>query len=341
VKAAVIGDGGWGTALATVLIRNGHEVSVWGPFPEYLAEVRRTRENSRFLPGVIVPEGVHWVADPAEAAREAGMVVLAVPSRYFREVVQRFRGLVPEESLVVSVTKGLDRGSGHRMSEVAGEILQRDAVAALSGPSHAEEVARGVPTAVVVACSDQRTARGLQSAFNRPEFRVYSSDDVVGVELGGALKNVIAIAAGVSDGIGYGDNTKAALMTRGLAEVRRLAMALGAHPATCSGLSGVGDLFVTCTSRLSRNRRVGERLGQGETLERILEGMQQIAEGVWTCDTARRAAARCGVTAPIIEEVCAVVHRGKDPRAAVASLLAREPRPERDDAQSAREELDR
>jgi glycerol-3-phosphate dehydrogenase (NAD(P)+) len=303
---------------------------MWGPFPDYVDETARLRENRKFLAGVPLPDDLVWTADPGEAVGGAQVVVLATPSRYFRDVVRRFKACARPDLDLLSVAKGLDPESHQRMTEVAGEILACGAVAALSGPSHAEEVARCIPTAVVIGCSDQDRAERLQTLFNRPEFRIYTSDDVVGVELGGALKNVVALAAGISDGLGYGDNTRAALITRGLAEATRLAVTLGAHPATCAGLAGVGDLIVTCTSKLSRNRAVGERLGRGEKTADILAGMDQVAEGVWTCGTARELAERAGVRAPITEEVFGVVHEGKEPRLAVRALLDRDPRPERD-----------
>lgn len=329
-RVGVIGDGGWGTALALVLHRNGHRVRVWGPFADYVARIREERENVKFLPGADLPPEIAWTSNRAEAVEGADAVVLAVPSRYFKSVVESFATHIPKSALVASVTKGLDQDTGHRMTEVAQDLLQRGPVAALSGPSHAEEVARGIPTAVVIACADHARAVTLQKLFMNPVFRIYTSDDVVGVELGGALKNVIAIAAGVSDGIGLGDNTKAALITRGLAEITRLGTALGAHPATFAGLSGMGDLVVTCTSRHSRNRAVGERLGRGEKIESILKTMEQVPEGVWTCATALRLAREHKVEVPITEEVSAVIHEGKDPKHAVQSLLTREARPERD-----------
>ena len=328
--AAVIGDGGWGTALALVLHGNRHRVSVWGPFADYVEGVNASRENAAFLPGVPLPAEVAFTADRAAAVAGAEMVVFASPSKYMREVLGSFRGLIPAEALLVSVAKGLDQRSGHRMSELAEEVLGRGPVAALSGPSHAEEVARRVPSAVTIACADHDRAVALQGLFNHGNFRVYTTDDVVGVEIGGAMKNVMALAAGISDGIGYGDNTKAALVTRGLAEMARLGLALGAHPETFAGLSGIGDLIVTCTSPLSRNRAVGLRLGRGESLQQITSSMAQVAEGVWTCATARRLADTLGVEAPITGEVCAVVHEGREPRAAVQRLLSRDPKPERD-----------
>ena len=326
----VIGDGGWGTALGLVLHRNGHAVRIWGPSPEYIARINTTRRNPRFLPGIALPDAITWTADPADAIRGAEMAVLAVPSRYYRSVLEGFRASMPAETLLVSVSKGFEQESGERLSATAGRIFPKNTVAVLSGPSHAEEVARGIPTAVVTAATDPAAAHKIQDVFNGGAFRVYTSDDPVGVELGGALKNVVALAAGISDGIGYGDNTKAALMTRGLVEMARLGVALGARRETFAGLSGMGDLVVTCTSRHSRNRALGERLGRGEKLEAILKGMEQVAEGVWTCPTAVKLAESLGVEVPIMQEVNSVLYHGKSPRTAVEALLRREPRPERD-----------
>jgi glycerol-3-phosphate dehydrogenase (NAD(P)+) len=328
LRICVIGDGGWGTALALLLSQNGHDVAVWGAFPDYVAAVARTRENARFLPGIRIPDRITWTASREGAAGQADIVVLAVPTRFFASVLGTFSDAVPAAASVVSVAKGLDAETGERMSRVAERTLGRAPVAALTGPSHAEEVARGVPTAVVVASPDPQQAKALQHAFANRRFRVYTTDDVTGAELGGALKNVIAIAVGISDGLGFGDNTRAALITRGLAEVARLGRALGADPATFSGLSGMGDLIVTCTSRLSRNRGVGERIGRGETLDEILRSMQQVAEGVWNCRTAHALGAGAGVDVPIIGEVHEILYGGKDPRAAVESLLSREYRAE-------------
>jgi len=327
MKVTVIGDGGWGTALAMVLNRNGHETTVWGPFPEYLAEIKASGENKTYLPGVGIPASIHWTADHAEAVKEADLVVLVVPSRFYKPVVEAFKPFIPERALIVSATKGLDEETYERMSEVAEKILNRS-VAVLSGPSHAEEVARGVPCAVAIAATDHVIAEQIQTLFVNDTFRVYTLDDVVGVELGGALKNVIAVAAGISDGMGFGDNSKAALMTRGIAEITRLGTALGAKPETFSGLSGIGDLMVTCMSRHSRNRGVGERLGKGETLDEIMDSMKMVAEGVWNCQAAAALAAQHGIPVPITEQVNAVVHEGKDPRQAVMDLMSRAPKPE-------------
>lgn len=330
----ILGDGGWGTALALLLSNNGHRVRVWGPFPEYLARIRSEGENPLYLPGVKLSPALEWLSDPAEAVADAALVVLAIPSHFFRSTLKTFSRLLPAGVGVLSVSKGLDADTRLRLSEVARELLGPRPVAVLSGPSHAEEVARSVPTAVVAASGNAAFAQEIQRTFLNPLFRVYTSDDVIGVELGGAFKNVIALAVGASDGIGFGDNTRAALITRGLAEISRLGCALGAHPETFAGLSGIGDLIVTCTSRWSRNRSVGERLGRGETMPQIMAGMKQVAEGVWNCGIARALAREKNVAAPITDEVYALVHEGKDPRRAVKALMSRDARPERDESAS-------
>jgi len=324
----IIGDGGWGTALALVLHGNGHNVTVWGPFPDYISRIRRTGENESYLPGVKLPATLKWTADCKDAAAAADVAILAVPTKFYRSVVTSFNGLLPDSCGLLSVAKGFDPESQKRMTEVAREILGHLLVAALSGPSHAEEVAANIPTAVTVASKDKGFRHDLQIMFSNSRFRVYTSDDIAGIELGGALKNVIAVAVGVSDGLGFGDNTRAALITRGLAEISRLGCALGARASTFAGLSGMGDLIVTCTSRHSRNRSVGERLGKGEKLDAILSGMKQVAEGIWNCSTARDLAHNKGIEVPITEEVYSIVHKGKSPLAAVESLMSRDVKPE-------------
>ncbi|MBU4459841.1 MAG: NAD(P)-dependent glycerol-3-phosphate dehydrogenase [Verrucomicrobia bacterium] len=330
LNTTIIGDGGWGTALALVLHRNGHRVRVWGPFADYVAEVAARRENPRFLAGVPLPPSIEWTADPAAAAAGADLIVLAVPSQYFADTLRRFAPVWPAGARAVSVTKGLDRATHRRMTAVAESILDAGPVAALSGPSFADEVARDLPTAVVAACRDPAAASAVQAAFTNAAFRVYTSDDTTGVELGGALKNIMAIAAGACDGLDLGLNTKAALVTRGLAEMTRLGVALGAHPTTFAGLSGTGDLMLTCFGRLSRNRAVGERLGRGERAEDILRSMVQVAEGVTNCGNAVALARETGVEMPIAAAVQAVVDGRLAPREAVAKLMGRDPRPERD-----------
>ena len=328
MKAAIIGDGAWGTALGLVLRDNGCSVTVWGPFRDYVETVVRERVNVSYLPGIRLPDDIAWTSDPREAARDAGVVVLAVPTKYVAAALGAFAGLLPPEAHVVSVAKGLEPASLERLSVVAARLLRHAPVAALSGPSFAEEGARRVPTAVTVASQDAGLAATLQRVLSNDRFRVYTSSDVAGVELGGALKNVIAIAVGVSDGLGFGDNTRAALITRGLAEITRLGVALGARAATFAGLSGMGDLILTCTGRLSRNHRCGERIGRGERVADILGGTKQAVEGAWNCAAARALARRASVPVPITEEVYAIIHEGKAPQAAVDALLTRDVKPE-------------
>jgi len=327
-KVTVIGDGGWGTALALVLHSNGHNVTIWGPFEENIEAARKAGCNETFLPGIDLPPDMNLTTDRAEAAEGAEAVVLAVPTQFFSDVVTQFQGLIAPEASVVSVTKGLDRNTHKTMTEVAAELLGMESVSSLSGPSHAEEVARGIPTAVVIASKDSTRAATLQQLFSNTLFRAYTSSDVTGVQLGGALKNVIAIAVGISDGLGFGDNTRAALITRGLAEMTRLGTAMGCHAETFAGLSGMGDLIVTCTSRHSRNRGVGERLGKGETLDDIMGSMKQVAEGVWNCSNARALGQNLGIELPITEEVYNILHNDLEPIRAVEDLMGRDVKPE-------------
>lgn len=323
-KICVVGDGGWGTALAMLLQANGNAVTIWGPFEDYLVEVRATGENSRYLPSVKMPPELRWTSDPGEAAAGADLVVLATPSRFYRTVCGLFAEYIPETADVVSVAKGFCEETRCRLTQTAAEVLGRHDVAALSGPSHAEEVARGVPTAVVIASEDCEQAKRLQVRFSSPRFRVYTSTDPIGVELGGAVKNVLALAIGMSDGLGFGDNSRAALITRGLAEMARLGAAMGGQPETFAGLSGIGDLVVTCTSRHSRNRSVGERLGRGETREAIQASMKQVAEGVWNCRVVLQLAAEKHVEMPICETVGSVLEGEIEASEAVLMLMSRD-----------------
>ena len=324
MKITVIGDGGWGTAIGLLLHSYGHEITIWGPFSEYLEEIRSRRENIRFLPGVPIPDALRWTSDPVEAATGAEAVVLASPSKFYAGVCEKFKGLIPGRALIVSLTKGLCEATHCRMSELAKDILGLDAIAVLSGPSHAEEVARQIPTAVVSASEDIAVARRVQQLFNGPLFRVYTSTDPLGVEIGGAVKNVIAIAVGASDGLGFGDNTRAALITRGLAEITRFGIALGACPGTFAGLSGVGDLIVTCTSRHSRNHSVGERLGRGEPIDAIVGGMKMVAEGVWNAKVIHTLARTYGVSMPITDTVYGLCYEKLAAATAVGALMCRD-----------------
>jgi len=324
MKIAVIGDGGWGTANALLLAGYGHAVSLWGAFPEYIEEMRRTRRNDKFLKGVALPESLVLTSDRAAAVSGADVVVLAPPSKYFAPVMEGFKGLVTNGQLVVSLTKGLCEKTNKRMTELAQEILGLSNVVALAGPTHAEEVARGIPTAIVAACADEAAAKRVQKIWSGPTFRVYTSRDPVGVEIGGAVKNVLAIAVGCSDGMGFGDNTRAALITRGLAEMKRFVFAYGGAPETVGGLAGVGDLIVTCTSVHSRNHFVGERLGRGEKIDDIVGSMQMVAEGVWNAKVVHDLAAKLGVEMPICNLVYALCYENYNAADAVSAMMNRD-----------------
>jgi len=327
-RIAVLGAGNWGTALSLLLAGKGNEVSLWAFDPEQAAQIARTRENP-FLPGYILPEAIDVTTSIPEAVREAAAVVFVVRSEGAAEIARVLGESLPAGIPVISATKGLIGEECRTMSEVLDTALsRRNPVAALSGPNIAAEIARGIPTATVVASKDGETARFGQDLFMTPSLRVYTNSDVVGVEVAGALKNVIAIAAGICDGLGFGDNTKAALLTRGLAEITRLGTRMGAEQATFMGLAGIGDLIVTCASPLSRNHRVGIGLGKGGRLDDVLAEVGQVAEGVPTTRTAYRLARRMEVPMPITEEMHRVLFEGKDPRTAVADLMHREPKGE-------------
>ncbi len=324
MKIAVIGDGGWGAANALLLCGYGHDVTLWGAFSDYIEEQRQTRRNERFLKGAIYPDELNLTADRAEAVTGADIVVLAPPSKFFASVTEGFKGLITKDQLVVSLTKGLCESTCRRMTELAREILGLDYVVALAGPTHAEEVSRGIPTTIVAACEDAEKAKMVQKVWSGPLFRVYTSMDPVGVEIGGAVKNVIAIAVGCSDGMGFGDNTRAALITRGLAEMKRFVLAYGGTLETMSGLAGVGDLIVTCTSVHSRNHMVGERLGKGEKIDAILGSMQMVAEGVWNSKVVHDLARKLGVEMPICNLVYKLCYEGFDAKEAVSTMMCRE-----------------
>ncbi|MBR6802828.1 MAG: NAD(P)-dependent glycerol-3-phosphate dehydrogenase [Kiritimatiellae bacterium] len=329
MKVAVIGDGGWGTAAAQLLDSYGHQVTVWGPFADYIEEIRSTRENPRYLPGIKYQPTIRWSSVMAEAVADAEAIVLAVPSKFYKSVCGQIAPLVDSEKvLFISLTKGVCPESRRRMSEVAQEVLKTKRVVVLSGPSHAEEVARRIPTAVTCACENHQLAVEAQLLFNGPRFRVYTTDDVLGVEVGGLVKNVLAIAVGVSDGFGFGDNTRAALVTRGLAEMMRLGLAMGAKAQTLSGLAGVGDLIVTCTSTHSRNHSVGERLGRGQSIDEIMASMQMVAEGVDNAKLLRDLALEYDVEMPIAEVVYRMCYENLTAEDAVMMLMERAAKPE-------------
>jgi glycerol-3-phosphate dehydrogenase (NAD(P)+) len=331
-RIAVIGAGAWGTAIAIVLGRKGkHQVSLWAYEPEVRDAIASHRVNDRFLPGFPIPETVTPTNSLREALVNAETVVSVMPSNHCRTVFRQMAPHLRPELLFVSATKGIENDTLLRMDEVIVEVLGTEChftprIGALSGPSFAREVARGDPTAIAIGSRDAQLAGIVQSAFSDPCFRVYTNRDIVGVELGGALKNVIAIAAGVCDGLGLGHNTIAALITRGLAEISRLAVAAGARPETMAGLAGVGDLVLTCTGGLSRNRTLGVELGQGRKLQDIIAGMHgMVAEGVLTANAAVGLAARQGVEMPITEQIYAILHRNKPPRDAIRELMTRRP----------------
>jgi glycerol-3-phosphate dehydrogenase (NAD(P)+) len=324
----IVGAGGWGTALALLLHENQFPITLWGHDPREVERIAAGRENVIYLPGVPLPGAFRFTSDLAALAG-CDLLVIVTPSKATRDVAARLAAVaVRADAVLLSCTKGVERGTGKRMSEIVAEFFPRHAIAALSGPSHAEEVARRTPTAVAIGAHDAAAALRLQKAFTTPFFRAYTNDDLAGVELGGALKNIFALAAGVCDGLGLGDNTKAALVTRALAEMIRLGTALGGRAETFRGLSGIGDLMVTCFSQHSRNRRVGERLGRGEPLAAITASMQMVAEGVPTTYSAQECARRLGIETPIIDQMRALLDGLISPRDALTALLSREPRPE-------------
>ena len=327
-RVTVIGDGGWGTTLALLLVGKGHAVRLWGAFPDYVETMRQRRENAKFLPGIPLPAALELTGDLEEAARDAALLVAAVPTQFMRGVLRRLAACGVRGTPVVSVAKGIENQTLLRPSQIVSDVLGRVPVAALSGPSHAEEVARGLPATVSVASRNAGLARHAQRLFMTDRFRVYTNRDVVGVELGGAVKNVIAIAAGICDGLRLGDNAKAALLTRGLAEMMRLGAALGARRDTFAGLAGMGDLITTCMSPYGRNHSVGVQIGMGRSVQEILAGMEQVAEGVRTTLSVRALARRHRVEMPITDQVYSVLFRGKSPVRAVADLMRREAKEE-------------
>lgn len=326
-EIAVIGAGAWGTSLAIVLGRKGtHRVRLWAHEVEVVESIRRKRVNEKFLAGHLIPESVVVSSDLEEVVQGTGILVSVMPSQHCRALFERMRPLLPPQTLVISASKGLEEGSLLRMSEVIRSVLKRESagIGALSGPSFAQEVARGDPTALAIASQDADLLRTVQQEFSDPRFRVYTNSDVVGVELGGALKNIIAIAAGICDGLGLGHNSVAALITRGLAEMTRLVVACGGRADTMAGLAGLGDLVLTCTGGLSRNRSVGAELGRGKKLPDIISNMHgMVAEGVFTTTAAVGLAQARKVEMPITQQMYAILHDGKSPREAIEQLMSR------------------
>jgi glycerol-3-phosphate dehydrogenase (NAD(P)+) len=331
MEIAVIGAGSWGTALAKVLADKGNAVTLWGRAPEHAAQIQDQRVNAKYLPGATLPPTLTATADLEAAVRDKRFVVSVVPSHTVRDVLGRAAKAMTADAVVVSASKGIENESLATMDEVLKEILPGkigSQLAFLSGPSFAKEVGAGLPTAVVMASRDRRIAEETAALFQGDRFRVYTSDDVPGVELGGALKNVMAIAAGVADGLGLGYNSRAALITRGLAEISRLAVRKAANPLTLAGLAGLGDLVLTCTGDLSRNRHVGIGLGRGQTLREVLAGMSQVAEGVKTTKSAHDLAARLGVEMPITDAMYRILYEDQPAREAVSALMGRAPKHE-------------
>lgn len=329
-KIAVFGSGGWGTALAVMCCAYSHDVSLWSPFEAELEAIKRDGEHKKLLPGVPVPSQIKLTTDISIAA-DADVIVFAVPSFAVRSTAKRLAGVVAPGQIIVNVAKGLEENSLKTLSQVIKEELPEVRIVVLSGPSHAEEVSRGIPTAVVAASKDEDAARIVQKTFMNPNFRIYINSDVVGVELGAALKNVIALAAGICDGLALGDNTKAALMTRGITEMARLGVAMGGEAQTFSGLTGIGDLIVTCTSMHSRNRRAGIYIGEGMSAKEAIEKVGMTVEGYKTAHAAYVLSQKAGVEMPIVNECYAVLYEGKNPRAAIKDLMQRKSKHETED----------
>ncbi|MGF6905909.1 NAD(P)H-dependent glycerol-3-phosphate dehydrogenase [Fusobacterium sp. PH5-44] len=324
-KVVVLGAGSWGTALSIVLSKGGHEVFLWEFSKEKADEIQKTRENKKFLPSVKLPDNIHVVNDKKDLLKNIDYIVCSVPSQVLRHVIKEFSDQLTENHVIINTAKGLEMSTGLRLSEVIKEELPEkyhNNVVVLSGPTHAEEVGLGLPT-VIVASGKIDVAKKVQKLFSEENFKVYVNEDIIGVELGGAVKNCLAIGAGIADGIGFGDNTKAALITRGIAEITRYGRAKGAKEITFSGLSGIGDLIVTCASKHSRNRHVGEELGRGKKLDEILAGMLMVAEGVPTVKAVYEDAKALGVSMPIIEGIYSVLYENVDGRQVVVNLMNR------------------
>ncbi|MAT59559.1 MAG: NAD(P)H-dependent glycerol-3-phosphate dehydrogenase [Melioribacteraceae bacterium] len=327
MKVSVLGAGGWGTTLAILLHNNGHNVTLWEYKRNYAKVLSKHRENKTYLPGVKIPKEIVITHSLEDACENQYMIVIAVPSQFIRSVLDKIKYIDYGDALFVSVSKGIENDTLLTVSQIIKDDLKdidENKIGVLSGPSHAEEVVKKIPTAVVAASKNEETAKKIQIAFMTSYFRVYSSTDIIGVELGGALKNVIAIGAGIIDGAGFGDNTKAAIMTRGIAEISKMGISLGAKPETFAGLSGMGDLIVTCMSKHSRNRYVGEQIGKGKKLKDVLKSMEMVAEGVRTCKSVYELSTKYNIEAPIVEAVYNILYLEKDPFNITYDLMTRE-----------------
>lgn len=322
-KIAVIGAGSFGTSLAMLLVGKGHDVSIWGRKKSQMALMRDTLENPHYLPGIRLPKELNIVDDMAEALKDADIVLFSVPAQQFRAVLEDAKAYMKGNEIIVNVAKGIEKGTLLRLSEVAKEVIPEAKYVTLSGPSHAEEVAKSLPTTVAVAAEDEELAKFIQNVFNTDRFRVYTNDDIAGVELGGSLKNIIALGAGISDGMGFGDNAKAAMMTRGITEMSRLGIAMGAKPETFSGLTGLGDLIVTCTSMHSRNRRCGIMIGQGKTVQQAKDDIGMVVEGLSTAEAAGALAKKYDIEMPITECICLMIEGKISAIEAVEILMGR------------------
>lgn len=322
-KICVLGAGSWGSALALSLAKKGYSITMWTLNQEQADKINTTKENINYLPGVLFPNNITLTTNIEDAVVDSKLIVLAVPSQAIRSICKQIKPFVSKEQVLVDVAKGLEKGTGLRLSEVCKDELPENPYVALSGPSHAEEVAKDIPTTLVVASENLEIAQEVQDIFMSPKLRVYTNPDVVGVELGGALKNIIAFGAGICDGLGYGDNTKAALMTRGIREIARLGIALGADKSTFSGLSGIGDLIVTCTSMHSRNRRAGILIGQGKSLEETLEEVKMVVEGITATEVAHEVAKKMNIDMPITNAIYSVLYENKNANEVVANLMMR------------------
>lgn len=322
-RIGVIGAGSWGIALSSLLSANGHQVTVWSAFEKEVESLKETR-GLKTLPDLVLPDDMEFTADLASAMKDKDLLVTAVPSIYVRETAKKMKSFLAEGQLVVNVAKGIEEATLMTLTDILEEELPGADVAVLSGPSHAEEVSRGLPTTCVAGAKTRETAEKIQNIFMSPVFRVYISPDILGIEIGGALKNVIALAAGIADGLGYGDNTKAALITRGVAEISRLGIAMGGKAETFGGLTGIGDLIVTCASMHSRNRRAGILIGKGYTMKEAMDEVQMVVEGVYSAKAGLALARKYQVSMPIIESVNEVLFDGKSAKEAVADLMLRD-----------------
>lgn len=323
-KVSILGAGSWGIALGLLLYKNGHEITVWSALDSEVEMLKNDREHKVGLPGVRIPEDIMVTGDIQEAVNDKDVLVMAVASKFTRSTAQRLKGIVKDGQIILNVAKGIEDITFHTLSEIIEEEVPNADVAVLSGPSHAEEVGRGMPTTCVVGARTKKTAEYLQNVFASKVFRIYTSPDIIGIEIGAALKNVIALAAGIADGLGYGDNTKAALITRGIKEISRLAVKMGANIETINGLSGIGDLIVTCASMHSRNRRAGILIGQGKTMDEAMKEVNMVVEGIYSAKAANSLAKKYDVELPIIQKVNEILFENADPREAVNDLMLRD-----------------